>query len=109
MESPVVERRPERRRHPRVAAAQAGWRAVRLRTGDPLALVNLGPGGALVESTRRLLPGTTVILQISVDEGTISLRAEVVRCAVHALDRDEGVCYRGAVAFCAEHECERGA
>ncbi|MGE5814345.1 MAG: PilZ domain-containing protein [Acidobacteriota bacterium] len=98
----------ERRKHPRVPSEQACWRAVRLRTGDPLVLVNLAPGGALVESTRRLLPGTTVILQVNLDEGTLSVRAEVKRCAVHLLRSDQ-VQYRGALAFEEEHVLAMGA
>jgi hypothetical protein len=88
----------ERRRHPRVAAGESAWRAVRLRTGDPLSLVNLGPDGALVESSRQLLPGTSVILQVSVDDGTLTLRAEVTRCAVHVL-RSDAIRYRGGLLF----------
>jgi len=81
-----------------VPAEETPWRAVRLRTGDPLSLVNLGPGGALVDSARRLLPGTTVVLQVSMDDGTLTLRALVMWCTVHALSSDV-VRYRGALAF----------
>jgi hypothetical protein len=84
-----------------VAAGESSWRAVRLRTGDPLALVNLAQGGALLESSRRLLPGTTVVLQVSMDEGTLAIRAQVTRCTVHVLHSDS-VQYRGAVAFAEE-------
>lgn len=99
MESPVT----ERRRHPRVPAGEASWRAVRLRTGDPLSLINVGPGGALVESTRRLLPGTRVALQVNMDDGTVTVRAEVTRCCVCALWCN-AVTYRGALAFVEEIE-----
>lgn len=85
-------------------AEQAAWRALRLRTGDPLTLVNVAAGGALVESARRLLPGTTIVLQVSMDAGTMTLRAEVTRCAVHALSCDR-VQYRGALAFAEETVC----
>jgi PilZ domain-containing protein len=98
----------DRRRHARVPADQARWRAVRLRTGHPLSLVNLAPGGALVESSRRLLPGTTVILQVSLDEETLSVPALVVRCTVHALSSD-AVQYRGALAFAGDQEACAGA
>ncbi len=91
----------ERRRHARVAADEAGWRALRLRTGDPLALVNIAAGGALVESSRRLLPGTTVILLLSTDQEALTVRARVVRCSVHALGT-HGVLYQGALAFADE-------
>lgn len=95
METVVV----ERRRHPRVARKDTTWREVRLRTGDTLVLVDIAPGGALVESRRRLLPGTAVVVHLVSASHAISLRAMVVRCTVCALDAHEGVVYRGAVAF----------
>jgi hypothetical protein len=88
----------ERRKYARVPGEQARWRAVRLRTGDPLALVDLAPGGALVESNRRLLPGAMVVLQVTLEEGSFTVRALVTRCAVHAL-RSDAVQYRGALEF----------
>lgn len=103
MESSVAWRCRERRRYPRATADRVGWRAVRLRTGDALLPINVAPGGMLVESTRRLLPGTTVIVQIIVDDGVMTMRAEVVRCTVHALGCD-AVRYRGALAFAEPHE-----
>lgn len=60
--------------------------------------MNLGPDGALVESSRQLFPGTFIILQVSVDDGTLTLRAEVTRCAVHVL-RSDAIRYRGGLAF----------
>jgi hypothetical protein len=81
-----------------VSAEEAGWRGLRLRTGDPLLLVNVARGGALVDSFRRLLPGTTVLLQVTTEERSLTFRARVVRCWVHALGSD-GVLYRGALAF----------
>lgn len=94
MESHVA----DRRKHPRVSADQSCWRAVRLRTGDELALINLAHGGALVESRRRLLPGAKVVLQVSLDGGALAIQALVTRCAVHAL-RCDFVEYRGALQF----------
>lgn len=86
-------------------AERSCWRAIRLRTGDPLLLVNVAPGGALVDSFRRLLPGTTVALQVTTDGRPLVLSARVVRCWVHALGSD-GVLYRSGLAFldevCAE-------
>lgn len=51
-----------------------------------------------MESMRRLLPGTSVILQVSLDAGTLTVRALVTRCTVHALQSDT-VWYRGALEF----------
>ena len=58
MGAPMTSRRvDERRRHGRRAAADLAWlRAVRLRPGLDAALVNLSPGGALVETETRLRP-----------------------------------------------------
>ncbi len=89
----------ERRRHARVSAEQASWRTLRLRTGDVLSVVDLAPGGALVEASRRLFPGTMVVFQVSTPEGTLTRRAMIARCAVHALRGESGVRYRAALSF----------
>jgi hypothetical protein len=81
-----------------VPGNQSSWRAVRLRTGHPLSLVDVAPGGALVESKRQLLPGASVVLLVNCEEGTATVRAVVTRCVVHAL-RSDGVEYRGALQF----------
>jgi hypothetical protein len=81
-----------------VPGEQSPWRAVRLRTGDPLSLIDLAPGGALVESRRQLLPGAIVVLLVNLEEGTATVRALVTRCVVHAL-RSDGIDYRGALQF----------
>lgn len=74
------------------------WR-VRVRPGRDAALVDIGVGGVLVEGASRLLPGSRVVLQFVVPEGTLSVRGRVVRCEVAALDPGNGVRYRGAVSF----------
>jgi hypothetical protein len=89
----------ERRGAPRVCLETGRMPAARLRTGDPLLVLNIGAGGALVESRTRLLPGALIDVQLSDAEGSRSVRARVVRCSVSVLDRDRGVHYRGAIAF----------
>ena len=88
----------ERRRDSRFGAhVIARMRAV-LRPGRTVALVNLSAGGALVESQRPLRPGSNVHLQVTADNKTIGLSAQVLRCAVAAIDAG-GVQYRGALMF----------
>lgn len=99
MEAALTLEALERRRHERVSAEDAGWRQVRLRTGDPLDVIDIGEGGALVESARRLLPGQSVVVLAVVDERPVSLAAVVTRCFVCALEEGQGVRYRGALAF----------
>jgi hypothetical protein len=54
--------------------------------------------GALVETGRRLLPGTIVELQLESSECRETLRARVVRCYVSTV-RPDGLVYRGGLAF----------
>jgi len=62
-------------------------------------LVDIGDGGALVEASSRMLPGTPVVLQLLMPEGAMCIRGRVMRCEVTALDPFAGVRYRGAVSF----------
>lgn len=72
---------------------------MRLRTGDVLSIVNTGAGGVLVESDRRLLPGTAVVVQFTSGDRAVRREARVLRCAVHALKPAGGVRYRSALEF----------
>jgi hypothetical protein len=71
----------------------------RLRSGQELALLNLSPGGALVEGSFRALPGTTVELQLLAPGWRGLATARVLRCHVAAVHPSRGVCYRAALAF----------
>src|SRR5471032_2072338 len=55
-------------------------------------------GGALIETSHRLLPGTSVELQVATGTERASIRGQVLRCAVVRV-RPTWVCYRGAIAF----------
>ena len=72
--------------------------AARVRPGHPLSLVDLSGGGALVETARRLLPGTSVDVYLEAQHRRATLRARVLRCAIVRFDATS-VCYRAAVAF----------
>jgi hypothetical protein len=70
----------------------------RVRPGHRLTVIDVSPGGALVEVERALRPGSRVDVHLETDlqHGTVSAR--VVRCAVAAID-SAGITYRAALAF----------
>ena len=95
--TPVIER--ERRAAPRKHTLEEhGIRAARVRAGRDAAVLNVSVGGILIETLHRLLPGTTIELQLSVGEQRAEVRGRVVRSAVSCL-RHGRVSYRGAIAF----------
>ena len=71
---------------------------VRLRTGRELSVVDIGDGGALLEGTARLLPGTHVEVHVVTREGRTLVRSRVTRASVFAVAADT-VRYRAALAF----------
>lgn len=85
------------------APSTEGTRAT-LRPGCNVTLVNLSAGGALLEGSRPFRPGARVHLQLVTPRRTAVLPAQVLRCAIWALDVLEGATYRGAVKF--EDRCE---
>lgn len=91
--------RLERRRAPRsMPNASDPLARLRLRAGRELAVVDLAPGGALVEAEGRLLPGTHVDVHVIGVDGRVLVRSRVVRAYVHRLWGDR-ILYRGALAF----------
>ena len=99
MDQPVVDRRVDAR-FP--AASIVG--PATLRPGCTVAVIDWSAGGALVQASRPLRPGARVHLQVVLQRRTLGLSAHVLRCAVWALDCQEGVIYRGALKF--EARCE---
>jgi hypothetical protein len=71
---------------------------VRLRTGRELVVVEISDGGALVEGSVRLLPGTHVEVHVVTREGRTLVRARVTRAWVFAVAAD-ALQYRAALAF----------
>ena len=69
-----------------------------VRPGHRARLIDVSAGGALIETSHRLLPGTSVELQVETGSDRASIRGQVLRCAVVRL-RPTWVCYRGAIAF----------
>lgn len=86
-------RRARRRRH-----NEHGIIAARVRPGIDVALIDVSADGALIETSRRLLPGTAVELQLETRQARAAVRGRVVRCSVSRL-RASSVSYRGAVSF----------
>jgi hypothetical protein len=93
----------DRRSDPRVALPPAGLRAT-LRPGCTVLIIDVSPGGALVQVERPLRPGARVHMQIVTTLRTFTLTARVLRCAVWTLHPRDGVTYRGALQF--EDRCE---
>lgn len=73
-----------------------GVLSTRIAPSHPARLVDVSAGGALVDTTARLLPGAAVEVRLATHRHRICVRGEVVRCAVARLDP---VVYRGAVRF----------
>ena len=89
----------ERRAHERTEGQVGHIARATLRPGHPILVVNISRGGALVEGSRPLRPGTRVMLQVATSSGALGLSALVLRCGVQRLSVEEGVLYRGALKF----------
>lgn len=98
--------RPDRRRARRVAPAAFGVAAQAvIRPGVDVALVDISPDGALIESTGPIRPGARTDLALDAASGARRLLAvEVLRCWVHALTP---LLFRSALRFLLERD-ERG-
>jgi PilZ domain-containing protein len=75
-----------------------------LRPGHVVHLIDLSPGGALVQTDRALRPGARVHFNLVLRERSFGLSARVLRCVVWTLDPREGISYRGALQF--DDRCE---
>jgi hypothetical protein len=69
-----------------------------VRPGHRARVIDVSAGGALIETSHRLLPGASVELQVETGTDRASVRGQVLRCAVVRV-RPTWVCYRGAIAF----------
>jgi len=88
--------RPERRRTPRVRADDVV--SARVRPGRQVRIIDLSAGGALIETSHRLLPGTRVELHVERSDRSIAVRGSVLRCAVSHVQASS-LSYRGAIGF----------
>jgi PilZ domain len=96
----IMTNSPSERRRNRRHARPEEHRIVsaRIRPGYDVSVIDASAGGVLVESERRLLPGTSVELHLRSNQRSEIVRGRIVRCAVAGL-RANAVCYRGAIAF----------
>ena len=86
----------ERRRGSRVAPEHTPWaRAAILRPDQEVAIIDLSPGGALIESSLRMKPGARAELQLLGPSRWV-LRGRIDRCRVVAI---EPLQYEGAIIF----------
>jgi hypothetical protein len=90
-----IERRRSRRRW---LLDEHGITAVRVRPGCDAALVDVSSGGALVETTHRLMPGTSIEVQLHVRSRRVLVRGRVLRSEVSRLGLG-GPMYRAALNF----------
>jgi hypothetical protein len=93
----------ERRRDPRLPGAALGVTAATMRPGRAVCVVDVSPGGAQVESTGPLRPGSRVHLRLVAACETVHAAAQVLRCHVAMLCGETGVVYRAALRF--EERC----
>jgi hypothetical protein len=61
-------------------------------------VLNVSAGGALIETTHRLLPGRWLDLQLVFATGVVTIRGSVLRCAVSHASTDR-ITYRGGLSF----------
>lgn len=91
--------RPDRRRaRRRRTIHDHGIVSARVRPGREASLLDVSAGGALVETTYRLLPGSPIELHVATNERRASVRGGVLRSAVVGV-RATGMCYRSAIRF----------
>jgi hypothetical protein len=89
----------ERRTSPRRRrVAEHGIETARVRPGGEASVLDVSTGGILIETMHRLLPGTTIELQLWLADRRTSIRGHVLRSTVASLRRGP-VLYRGAIAF----------
>lgn len=66
-------------------------------------VLNISAGGALIEHSHRIRPGTVLLLSLSVPEQKITLRCRVVRSAEHRYEvlptGERGHLYRTGLKF----------
>ena len=82
----------------RQGVSDHGIVSARVWPGCDALLLDVSAGGALIETSSRLLPGAQIELHFATPDRRMAVRGDVVRCAVVRI-RISGVCYRGAIVF----------
>jgi hypothetical protein len=98
METSVTVCPIDRRQFRRLEGREHGIVAARVRLGYRVAVIDVSAGGALIETSKRLLPGAAVDLQVETVNDRRAIPGRVVRCAIARL-RSNSVAYRAAIAF----------
>lgn len=89
----------DRRESTRTRSPEAlGIVSARVRPGHDVVLIDLSSGGALIETSHRLLPGRLVELHVQTASQRVTIAGRVLRCAVCAV-RPARMSYRGAIRF----------
>jgi hypothetical protein len=95
---PCDERPDRRSARRRRTVHDHGIVSARVRPGREASLLDVSAGGALVETTYRLLPGSPIELKVATRERRASVRGGVLRSTVVGV-RATGMCYRSAIGF----------
>jgi len=89
----------ERRQAVRLTSvSEHGVRVIKIRPGDGATLIDVSAAGALIETHRRLLPGSPVELHMETDHQKTRVRGTVVHCSVVRVG-PACVAFRGAIEF----------
>jgi hypothetical protein len=96
--APCAERPDRRHARRRQTIRDHGIVSARVRPGREATLLDVSAGGALVETTYRLLPGSPVELHVATGERRAFVRGGVLRSAVVGV-RAAGMRYRSAIRF----------
>jgi len=92
----------DRRAFRRAGSVERRIVSARVRPGHPITVIDVSAGGAFIELSRRLLPGSIVDLQVSTPQLRATLRGRVLRCAVVCV-ASTSILYQAAIAF--DHQC----
>jgi hypothetical protein len=95
----------ERRDHPRLKYSEVSPPpAARILSRPRVRLVNVSPGGVLLDAPFQLRPGSNLVLEVSTDEEALTVRFDTIRIPFHVLrcyvaDLKDGVRYHAAGIF----------
>ena len=89
----------DRRRTRRLQrTADHGFVTARVWPGCDAVLLDVSAGGALIETSCRLMPGSPIELHLATRDRRTPVRGGVLRCTIVRIFAS-GVCYRAAIAF----------
>ncbi len=87
-----------RRRSPRFdSSAIPNLKSVHQVEGPEVKLINISRGGALIETQKRIPPGSKISLRIVTTEKVYTLNGQILRCYVYEIEKV--LTYQCALAF----------